>query len=85
MKGRASLTRQITLFVVGTMVAVLIAIGIILFLNTSKTVQKSISLQGISTAQHIASLLNAGEYEQLTNEMTESELYWMLRAELKEL
>lgn len=85
MKGRASLSRQITLFVVGTMVAVLLAIGIILFLNTSKTVQKSISLQGISTAQHIASLLNAAEYEQVTNEMTESELYWKLRAELKEL
>lgn len=85
MKGNSSLNRQITLFVAGTMIAVLIAIGIILYLNTSKTVNKSISLQGISTAQHIASLLDAKEYEQLTSDMTESELYWKLRADLKDL
>ena len=85
MKGNSSLSRQITLFVAGTMIAILIAVGIILFLNTSKTVNKSISLQGISTAQHIASLLDAKEYEQLLGDMTESDLYWKLRADLKDL
>ena len=85
MKGKSSLSKQITLFLVGMMVAVLIAIMMILFLNTSKTVNRSVGLQGISTAQHIASLLNAEEYEQLAADMTESELYWKLRADLKDL
>ncbi len=85
MKGKSSLSRQITLFVAGTMIAILIAIGVILFINTSKTVSKSVGLQGISTAQHIASLLDGAAYEELTADMTESELYWQLRAELYDL
>ncbi|MGE8079779.1 methyl-accepting chemotaxis protein [Peribacillus loiseleuriae] len=85
MKKDASLSRQLTLYIACTMLAVLIAIGIILFMNTSKTVNKSIGLQGISIAQHIASLLDAKEYEQITSDMTESELYWKLRADLNDL
>ncbi|WP_203245995.1 methyl-accepting chemotaxis protein [Sporosarcina beigongshangi] len=85
MRGKSSLSRQITLYIAGAMIAVLIAVGVILYLNTSKTVTKSISLQGVSTAQHIASLLDAKEYEQVASTMTESELYWKLRAELLDL
>lgn len=85
MKGKSSLSKQITFFLAGMMVAVLIAITIMLFLNTSKTVNKSIGLQGIATAQHIASLLDVAAYGELLNDMTESELYWQQRAELLDL
>ena len=85
MKGKSSLARQITFFLVGMMVAVLIVMITILFLNTSKTVNRSVGLQGISTAQHIASLLDAAAYEELSKDMTESELYWQQRAELYDL
>jgi len=85
LKEKSSLSKQITFFLAGMMVAVLIAITIMLFLNTSKTVNKSIGLQGIGTAQHIASLLDIAAYEELLNDMTESDLYWQQRAELLDL
>ena len=85
MKNNSKLSRQITIFVIGTIVTLLIAMSISLFSNTSNTVNKTIGLQGISTAQNIASLLDIDAYEQLIGEMTESDLYWELRAELEEM
>ncbi|MBE1556246.1 methyl-accepting chemotaxis protein [Sporosarcina limicola] len=85
MKNKSKLSRQITFFVIGTVVILLIAMSISLYSNTSNTVNKSIGLQGISTAQNIASLLDADAYEQLIGEMTESDQYWELRAELEKM
>lgn len=85
MKKKSLLSRQITVFLAVTMIAVLIAITAILFLNTSNAVNKSIGLQGIATAQHIASLLDGAAYEELAEEMSETELYWKLRADLLDL
>lgn len=85
MNTKSRLSRQITTIVVVTITMLLIAMSTSLYFNTSNTVNKTIGLQGIATAENIASLLDTEAYEKLIGEMKESDEYWELRAELEEI
>jgi len=68
------------------MLVALLSFFVITTIYTAKSsVNKTMGTQAVAVAENIAKHLNADEYEQLSKEPKESELYWRLREELNEL
>lgn len=68
------------------MLVALLAFFIVTMIYTAKSsVNKTMGAQAVAVAENIAKQLNPEDYEQLSKDPRESNLYWQLREELNEL
>ena len=85
MRATGKLSNKIVLMS-SVMLVALLSFFVITTIYTAKlSVNKTMGTQAVAVAENIAKHLNADEYEQLSKEPKESELYWRLREELNEL
>ncbi len=85
MRATGKLSNKIVLMSF-VMLLALLAFFIVTTIYTAKSsVNKTMGTQAVAVAGNIAKRLNADEYEQLSQDPKESELYWQLRQELNEL
>ncbi|WP_144788842.1 methyl-accepting chemotaxis protein [Lysinibacillus fusiformis] len=85
MRATGKLSNRIVLMSFVMLVA-LLAFFIVTTIYTAKsTVNKTMGAQAVTVAENIAKQLNPEDYEQLSKDPRESNLYWQLREELNEL
>lgn len=85
MRATGKLSNKIVLMSLVMLVALLSFFVITTIYTAKSSVNKTMGTQAVAVAENIAKHLNAAEYEQLSKEPKESELYWRLREELNEL
>lgn len=85
MRATGKLSNKIVLMSLVMLVALLSFFVITTIYTAKSSVNKTMGTQAVAVAENIAKHLNADEYEQLSKEPKESELYWRLREELNEL
>lgn len=85
MRATGKLSNKIVLMSLVMLVALLSFFVITTIYTAKSSVNKTMGTQAVAVAENIAKHLNADEYEQLSREPKESELYWRLREELNEL
>ncbi|MFK2826729.1 methyl-accepting chemotaxis protein [Bacillus sp. B190/17] len=76
---RLTLTMLIILFVIFT------ATMILTYMNTNASIERTIRMQGIQSAENAAQFINLEKYEDFLNDSSESKTYWTIRNQLNQV